>query len=200
MNIPRKVLKAVSFAIANRDIRSYLNGMYVECSGRTVRLVATDGHRLHLMDVPQNEPCAPLPAGIIVPRTLIDWALKQTKPNQSVQITTEGGAITITAGGAGMSGTAIDGPYLDYIRALPAVVSGKTAQFNPQYVSDAYAAVKELAGKGEDSFPTLRHNGLDAATVAYERFLAVIMPLRETMGYEPDVRLFAPVADEAPPE
>ena len=95
-----------------------------------------------------------------------------------------------------MSGTAVDGTYPDYDRILPRTPpTGEVAQFNPQYASDAYAAVRELAGKEVSLFPTLRHNGLSVATVAYERFLAVIMPLRGTTGDEPDARLFAPVAD-----
>lgn len=196
MNITRNALKAVSLAMANRDVRKYLNGMLIQCSGRTVRLVATDGHRLHMMDLPQDIPCPPLVEGVIIPRALIEWALKNSKPGQSVQITTDGATVTIAAGGASMSGTAIDGRYPDYDRILPrGVPTGEVAQFQPHYVYDAYAAVKELARKGELLFPTLRHSGLAAAAVAYGRFLAVIMPLRDTMEYDPDARLFAPVAD-----
>lgn len=196
MNIPRNALKAVSLAMANRDARKCLNGMLIQCSGRTVRLVATDGSRLHMLDLPQDTPCPPLVEGVIIPRALIEWALKNSKPGQSVQITTDGATVTIAAGGASMSGAAVDERYPDYDRILPrGIPTGEVAQFQSQYVSDAHAAVKELAGKGEPLFPTLWHNGLNGATVAYERFLAVIMPLRVTMGCEPDARLFAPVAD-----
>jgi len=197
MNIPRNALKAVSLAMAVRDVRKYLNGTLVQCSGRTVRLVATDGHRLHMMDLPQDVPCPPLVEGVIIPRALIEWALKNSKPGQSVQVTIDGAMVTMAAGGASMSGAAVDERYPDYDRSLPrGIPTGEVAQFQPQYVSDAYAAVKELARKGEPLFPTLRHGGqYVAATVAYERFLAVIMPLRDTMGHDPDARLFAPVAD-----
>ncbi len=197
MNIPRNALKAVSLAMANRDVRFYLNGMLIQCSGRTVRLVATDGHRLHMIDLPQEVPCPPLVEGVIIPRDLIEWALKNSKPGQSVQITTDGATVTIASGGASMSGAAIDARYPDYGRILPrGIPTGEVAQFQQHYVSDAYAAVRELAGKGEPLFPTLRHNGADvSATVAYKRFLAVIMPLRYTMEHDPDARLFAPVAD-----
>lgn len=201
MKTPRNALKAVSLAMASRDTRKYLNGLLIQCSGRTVRLVATDGHRLHMMDLPQDVPCPPLVEGVIVPRALIEWALKNSKPGQSVQITTDGATVTIAAGGSGMSGAAIDWAPLDYDRVLPrGIPTGEVAQFNPQYVSDAYAAVGELAGKGEKLSPTLRHNGLGGATVAYGRFLAVIMPLRVTLDHAPDARLFDPVADDAPIE
>ncbi len=196
MNIPRNALKAVSLAMAVKDIRRYLNGMLIQCSGRTVRLVATNGHRLHMIDLPQDVLCPPLVEGVIIPRFLIEWALKSSKPGQSVQITTDGAAVTIAAGGASMSGAAIDEAYPDYDLVLArGVPSGEVAQFNPQYVLDACAAVGELAGKDEKLSPTLRHNGLAAATVAYERFLAVIMPLRPRTDTEPDARLFSPVAD-----
>ena len=119
MNIPRNALKAVSLAMANRDVRKYLNGMLIQCSGRTVRLVATDGNRLHMIDLPQEVPCPPLVEGVIIPRALIEWALKNSKPGQSVQITTDGATVTIAAGGASMSGAAVDGRYPDYDRILP---------------------------------------------------------------------------------
>jgi len=199
MNIPRNALKAVSLAMAVRDVRKYLNGTLVQCSGRTVRLVATDGHRLHMMDLPQDVPCPPLVEGVIIPRALIEWALKNSKPGQSVQVTIDGGMVKIAASGASMSGAAIDERFPDYSRILPREApSGIVAQFNPRYVLSAYEAVKELIPK---LIPLLRHNGpYAAATVSYERFLAVIMPLRVTLDHAPDARLFSPVADDAPIE
>lgn len=202
MIVPRSALKAVSIAMAVKDIRKGLNGMLIQCSGRTVRLVATDGHRLHMMDVPQEAPCPPIVEGVIVPRAMIEWALKNSRSGGSVQVTIDGAMVGIAASGASMSGAAIDARYPDYGRILPrGIPTGEVAQFQPHYVSDAYAAVRELAGKGEPLFPTLRHNGADvSATVAYERFLAVIMPLRVTLDHAPDARLFSPVADDLPPE
>jgi len=202
MIVPRSALKAVSLAMAVKGIRKWLNGMLIQCSGITVRLVATDGHRLHMMDIPQDIPCPPLVEGVIVPRAMIEWALKNSKPGMSVQVTIDGGMVKIAASGAIMSGAAIDERFPDYSRILPREApSGIVAQFNPRHVSDAYTAAMELIPKYEELIPLLRHNGPHAAaTVSYERFLAVIMPLRVTLDHAPDARLFSPVADDAPIE
>ena len=40
-------IRAVSFAMAKKDLRFVLNGMLVETNGADVRLVCCDGHRLH---------------------------------------------------------------------------------------------------------------------------------------------------------
>jgi DNA polymerase III subunit beta len=43
-----KLLKLTHFAMAQHDVRYYLNGVMLEFSGNTVRAVATDGHRINV--------------------------------------------------------------------------------------------------------------------------------------------------------
>ncbi len=206
MFIPRTALKAVSLAMAKNDVRYYLNGMLLESSGDTVRLVATDGARLHMIDIEQSEPTAPLPDGVIIPRELVEWALKNSTkraPGITVRVVPtppadDGKArppvITVTAGSASMSAPAVDGRFPDYLRVIPTDLSGETGQFNPTYVADAYAAVLELADlrKGQTCAPQLQHNGTGPALMTFGRFAAVIMPWRcgkDTI----DLRLLYPV-------
>ena len=51
-SVPQKTLKAlinqVHFAMAVHDIRYYLNGILFVAEGKSLTLVATDGHRLAL--------------------------------------------------------------------------------------------------------------------------------------------------------
>ncbi len=53
-NIPQKDLKLLidktAFAMAQQDVRYYLNGMLFELNKEGIRLVATDGHRLALSE------------------------------------------------------------------------------------------------------------------------------------------------------
>lgn len=48
----RKVLDRTAFAMANQDVRYYLNGLLLEMREERVRAVATDGHRLAIAEVP----------------------------------------------------------------------------------------------------------------------------------------------------
>lgn len=199
--IPRNALKAISLAMARNNICYYLNGLLLESSGDTVRLVATDGARMHLMDIEQSEPTAPLPDGVIIPRELVEWALKMpTKRAPGVTVSVvptppaDNGAarppvITVTAGSASMSAPAVDGRFPDYLCAIPRDLTGEAGQFNPRYVLDAYLAVLEIA---PSAVPELQHNGTGAALMTFGRFAAVIMPWRcseDTI----DARLLAPV-------
>ncbi len=53
--IPQKLFKTLfdrtSFAMAQQDVRYYLNGILMEISPSVIKLVATDGHRLALSEV-----------------------------------------------------------------------------------------------------------------------------------------------------
>jgi len=216
MLIPRNALKAVSLAMAVNDARQYLNGMLVECNGQTVRLVASDGSRLHLMDVPRpvpaegEPPLPPLADPVIVPRSLIDWALKNSKRGQTVELTVCPApvlprplaampVIVVTCNGASKAGQAIDGQFPDYWRMIPHTLSGEVAQFNPAYVSDAYVAVLELADvrKGVTYAAELKHNGMSCALMVYGRFAALIMPWR-TDEADIDPGLLAPLPGVSP--
>jgi len=149
------------------------------------------------MDVPQiapaegEPPLPPLADGVILPRSLVDWALKSSKKGQSIAVSVADTAITAAVNGASMTATAIDGRFPDYLRILPSSTSGETAQFNPQYVSDAYAAVCELTGRKEGA--RLNHNGNRCATMVYEKFAVVIMPWRTAEETAIDPSLLAPL-------
>src|SRR5262245_16193348 len=63
----RKLIDKTHFSMAQQDVRYYLNGMLLETEGKTLRAVATDGHRLALCE---TELSAKAKAGqqVIVPR------------------------------------------------------------------------------------------------------------------------------------
>ena len=47
----KKMMDKTSFAMANQDVRYYLNGLLFDFSGQQLRAVATDGHRLAVCDL-----------------------------------------------------------------------------------------------------------------------------------------------------
>lgn len=47
----RKIIECTAFAMANQDVRYYLNGLLLELRAGLLRCVATDGHRLAISDV-----------------------------------------------------------------------------------------------------------------------------------------------------
>jgi DNA polymerase III subunit beta len=81
-SVPQKVLKGlinqVHFAMAVHDIRYYLNGILFVAEGRTLTLVATDGHRLALAqsqldnEIPKQEVILPRKTVLELQRLLKD--------------------------------------------------------------------------------------------------------------------------------
>ena len=81
-SVPQKTLKTlinqVHFAMAVHDIRYYLNGILFVAEGRTLTLVATDGHRLALAtatletDIPKQEVILPRKTVLELQRLLKD--------------------------------------------------------------------------------------------------------------------------------
>src|SRR5690606_25581444 len=47
----KKMMDKTSFAMANQDVRYYLNGLLFDFSGNQLRSIATDGHRLAVCDL-----------------------------------------------------------------------------------------------------------------------------------------------------
>ena len=62
----KQLIDGTAFAMAQQDVRYYLNGLYLEILGGRLRVVATDGHRLALATGPSRVEAAD--TGVIIPR------------------------------------------------------------------------------------------------------------------------------------
>ena len=65
-SLVRQMIERTGFAMAQQDVRYYLNGMYLEIKAGRLRFVATDGHRLALCTAPGE--FAAEDKSVIVPR------------------------------------------------------------------------------------------------------------------------------------
>jgi len=172
-------LRAVSALAARDDIRYYLNGVLIEASAHTTRLVGTNGHVMGIYDNTEQENELDGRVSFIVPAAAL--ALLKPAKNKLDQLVIENNTLTVV-GGASVNFTAVEGKYPDYIRVIPEKVTGETAQFNPDYVADFKKAHKLLNAK---TFH-IHHNGLGGAVVDFglANFLGVMMPLRSSVSLE----------------
>jgi len=122
-SIPEKDLHALiertAFAMAQQDVRYYLNGLMLETADSVLRAVATDGHRLAMceltMDVGEG-------AGqqVIVPRKGVQELHRLLDEKDStVQIEIGGNHIRITTDELRFTSKLIDGRFPDYTRVIP---------------------------------------------------------------------------------
>ena len=119
-------LDVTAFAMSSEETRYYLNGIHwsaIEVEGvPTLRLVATDGHRLALTDLPLPEGAAGMP-GIIVPRKFIGemqrLAGEALRTDEPLAISLSGTRIRVTVGRTTLVSKLIDGTFPDYERVIP---------------------------------------------------------------------------------
>jgi DNA polymerase-3 subunit beta len=114
----RSLLLLVQYAMAQQDIRYYLNGMLVVIDGDTMKAVATDGHRLAYATMKLNEKLDPL--DLILPRKAIQEIVKllgDTEDEASFDLTANQARFKI--GGVELITKLVDGKFPDYGRVIP---------------------------------------------------------------------------------
>ena len=114
----RKQLALVQYAMAQQDIRYYLNGLLLVVAGDTLRMVATDGHRLAYAasplvgDFPRTD--------VILPRkTVVELARQLADSDDALEITLVGNQIVFRFGHIELISKLIDGKFPDYERVIP---------------------------------------------------------------------------------
>lgn len=203
ITVPQSAIKAVSFSMAVKDIRYYLNGMLLQHNGQETRLVATDGHRLHA-GIVKHKGGKLLPSIVqaIIPDALVKTMLKAKAGKyvpKEIIITIEGDNIKADLfDDTSASAKAIDGKFPDYSRVIPEKASGDAAQFNPAYLADAEAGAQAWVDM-KNFNPTFNHNGDSSGFLAVDGFVAVVMPRRANGGMDaPDPEFRREMAVAAP--
>ena len=119
----RRLFDKSRFAISTEETRYYLNGVYMHVadgeSGRTLRCVATDGHRLARVDAPLPEGAEAMP-GVIVPRKTVAELKKLLDDDEAVIAVSVGETkIRFATPTITLTSKVIDGTFPDYTRVIP---------------------------------------------------------------------------------
>jgi DNA polymerase-3 subunit beta len=121
-SVPQKTLKdllnQVSFAMAVHDIRYYLNGILFVAEGKTLSLVATDGHRLAFassnldVEVPRQE--------VILPRkTVLELQRLLSDAEGAIEMQFANNQAKFAFGGMEFVTKLVEGKFPDYNRVIP---------------------------------------------------------------------------------
>ena len=121
--ISQKALKELfdktSFAMAQQDVRYYLNGLLLELSKDNLRSVATDGHRLALCDTGLNVDIEER-IQIIVPRKgVMELSRLLQDTDEEAKITISSNHIRVDLSSLQFTSKLIDGKFPDYNRVIP---------------------------------------------------------------------------------
>jgi len=124
--VPQKALKGlinqVHFAMAVHDIRYYLNGILFVAEGKTLTLVATDGHRLALAQATLDQPI-PKQEVILPRKTVLELQrlLKDEKDGEEgpIEMRFAGNQAQFKFSGMEFVTKLVEGKFPDYNRVIP---------------------------------------------------------------------------------
>jgi DNA polymerase III subunit beta len=120
----RRLFDKAKFAISTEETRYYLNGVYMHAanaaSGRVLRCVATDGHRLAQIDAQLPPEAEGLP-GVIVPRKTVGELRKLLDDDEmTIAVSVSETKIRFATPDVTLTSKVIDGTFPDYARVIPA--------------------------------------------------------------------------------
>ncbi len=122
ITMTRKTLKhlfnMVHFAMAQQDIRYYLNGMLMVFEPGLLRAVATDGHRLAHSSTPVDG--VTLKHEVIIPRkTVLEMQRLLDDSEEPVTIDVAAGQIRFSFGHVELVSKLVEGKFPDFNRVIP---------------------------------------------------------------------------------
>ncbi len=114
----KKLLKQVEFAMAQQDIRYYLNGLLLEVNENKLNIVGTDGHRLSFTSTTLNQSYEK--TEVILPRKTVVELIKLLNDSENeVNIELSAGQVNFAFDEIRLISKVIDGKFPDYHRVIP---------------------------------------------------------------------------------
>jgi len=122
VSLPQKTLRSllllVQYAMAQQDIRYYLNGLLLSLDGTELRVVATDGHRLAFAktDLEDRHPRHE----VVLPRkAVLELCKLLEESDEPIRIAVLGNQVRFNFGTVELFTKIVDGKFPDYARVIP---------------------------------------------------------------------------------
>jgi DNA polymerase-3 subunit beta len=123
ISVPQKLLKTminiVQYAMAQQDIRYYLNGMLMVLDGANLTLVATDGHRLGYISRELLGGTSPRREVILPRKTIIELSKLLADSDEPVSMEISTNQARFAFGGISLISKLVDGKFPDFTRVIP---------------------------------------------------------------------------------
>jgi DNA polymerase-3 subunit beta len=146
----RRLIDRTAFAMAQQDVRYYLNGMLWELSGRQLRVVATDGHRLALCTLPDKLDAAGDTQVILPRKGVLELARLLLDEDAEVAVVIGSNHVRATTHDFTFTSKLVDGKFPDYQRVLPRspdkVVVGSRLELRQAFTRTAILSNEKYRG------------------------------------------------------
>ena len=146
----KEIIERTSFAMAQQDVRYYLNGMLWEVKGNQLRAVSTDGHRLAMCTKQIQVEVEEHRQAILPRKGVIELSKILTEEDTSVEIVVGSNHIRAITQGYTFTTKLIDAKFPDYERVVPQggnkVVIGDRAVLRQAFARTAILANEKYRG------------------------------------------------------
>ncbi|WP_288363442.1 DNA polymerase III subunit beta [uncultured Spongiibacter sp.] len=146
----KRLIDRTSFAMAQQDVRYYLNGMLFEVNPGLLRVVATDGHRLAMASF-NGDINVSNSAQVILPRKgVIELGRLLINENDDAELFVGSNHIRVVTRDFTFTSKLIDGKFPDYERVLPRgstkTVLGSRAELKQAFARTAILSNEKYRG------------------------------------------------------
>lgn len=115
----RDLIDKTAFAMAQQDVRYYLNGLMLEVSANILRAVATDGHRLAYCEKETNADIADIKQVILPRKGVLELVRLLGDNDDTVKIILGSNHLQVEFNQIRLTSKLIDGRFPDYNRVMP---------------------------------------------------------------------------------
>ncbi|WMS86034.1 DNA polymerase III subunit beta [Pleionea litopenaei] len=120
VNELRGVIGSTQFAMAQQDVRYYLNGMLFDFSPEQKLIaVATDGHRLALSSTPLESSVQDRQQAIVPRKGVLELSRFLASVDEDIQLSISANHIRASSNHFSFTSKLVDGKYPDYEKVLP---------------------------------------------------------------------------------
>jgi DNA polymerase-3 subunit beta len=142
----REMVAKTQFAITGEDTRFFLNGAKFVSKPKSLTLVATDGHRLALVEVAHDTGVTE-ESGIILPKkTLLELGKLLSEGEGDIEFESGENHLFFEVGGRVLISRMIDGQFPAYERVIPKG-NDKTIEFDRERLTSAVKRVALLSNE-----------------------------------------------------
>lgn len=115
----KEIINNVSFAMAQQDVRYYLNGMFFEIKNNSISAVTTDGHRLALSELKSDINTDEIIQLIVPRKSVIELHRLVKDSDDELIIEIDKNHIRFNINSIILTSKLIDGKFPDYKRVIP---------------------------------------------------------------------------------
>jgi len=116
----KNLIENTSFSMGNQDIRAYLNGLFFELNNDSITVVATDGHRLSIGEIKQNNKLDEKKTVILPRKAVIELTkLLNKSPQKMAEIHLSDNYFSLVDSNTKIISRLIDGNFPNYKQVMP---------------------------------------------------------------------------------